>query len=265
MTDPAPGDVILRPVAVSDIDGTLFRRQTIEMLTKAFIDHRVFPATLRRPFTELTKHLRDSRIDYVEYDLRLIGIYLSGMTGANAEDVTRVSRIVAEENGGYVYAFTRLFLERFAATHQRIAITGANDHVMRHLGPAWGFEHVYGTVLEVKDGFYTGGEVSVPVRDKARALRAHIDAGHAVLDGSVGIGDTASDISMLAMVTYPVAFNPDFDLRQAARRHHWPIVTEKKNAIVVQCCGHDVDFHRNDASAAVDHVINLRGCACPHG
>jgi hypothetical protein len=70
---------------------------------------------------------------------------------------------------------------------------------------------------------------------------------------------------MLALVTYPVAFNPDFDLRQEARRRHWPMVTEKKNTITVQCCGHDVDFHRNDAAAAVDHVISLRGCSCPHG
>lgn len=257
-----PEGVILRSVVVSDIDGTLFRRQTIEMLTKAFIDYGVFPERLRGPFILLTKHRRDSRIGYREYDNQLIGIYLDGMTGARANEVSSISRIVAEENCDYVYAFTSLFLQRFASTHQRIAITGANDHVMEHLAPKWGFEYWYGTVLEVKDGVYTGSEVSVPVTNKAKALREHIDAGLATLEESVAIGDTASDISMLAMVTYPVAFNPDYELRQKAKASHWPIVTEKKDGIVIQCCGHDADFHRDDAAKAVSHVIALRGCVC---
>lgn len=258
-------DVQPRPVAASDIDGTLFRRQTIEILTYAFLGHGIFPAELRPPFITLTKHHRDHKIGYKEYDARLVGIYLSGMTGARVEDIARVSRIVAEENREYVYAFTKLFLEHLAPTHQRVAITGANDHVMEHLAPTWGFEYWYATVLEVRDGVYTGGETALPVANKAMALQRHIDAGLATLEESVGIGDTITDLEMLAMVTYPVAFNPDFELRQQAKQRHWPIVNEKKDGITVQCCGHDADFHRDDAAAAVAHVIALRGCKCVPG
>jgi phosphoserine phosphatase len=51
------------------------------------------------------------------------------------------------------------------------------------------------------------------------------------LDDSYGIGDTASDISLLQAVANPIAFNPNDELLAVAKEHNWPIVIERKNVV----------------------------------
>ncbi len=247
-----------RPIVASDIDGTLFRRLTIELLTKGLIDAGVFPKRLRKPFMELSYVQRDREIGYPEYSARLLEIYLGGIKGASVQDVDRVARKIANERVRYVYAFTKRFLEAHADTHQRVAITGANDHIMKYFAPAWEFDACYPTVLEVVHGRYTGHEVSLPVADKARALLDHVALGGTTLEGSAGIGDTSSDIPMLELVTHPIAFNPDFALLSTALANHWLVVHEKKDTISVRLGHTEHDFHRGDVDAAVQLAISLR-------
>ena len=48
---------------------------------------------------------------------------------------------------------------------------------------------------------------------------------------SVGVGDTASDIDMLGMVSEPICFNPNKQLHQHAKIAGWKIVVERKDVI----------------------------------
>ena len=49
--------------------------------------------------------------------------------------------------------------------------------------------------------------------------------------GSVGVGDSESDIPMLSTVERPIAFNPTRNLYEHAVEHAWPVVVERKNMI----------------------------------
>jgi len=51
------------------------------------------------------------------------------------------------------------------------------------------------------------------------------------LKGSVGVGDTESDIAFLKMVEKPICFNPNQKLYQYAKRAGWKIVVERKDVI----------------------------------
>jgi phosphoserine phosphatase len=45
------------------------------------------------------------------------------------------------------------------------------------------------------------------------------------------MGDTESDASILRMVTHPIAFNPNQNLKKFADAEGWRIVIEKKDVI----------------------------------
>jgi phosphoserine phosphatase len=45
------------------------------------------------------------------------------------------------------------------------------------------------------------------------------------------VGDTESDAPMLEIVENPIAFNPNFDLKQIAETKGWKIIVEKKDVI----------------------------------
>jgi phosphoserine phosphatase len=51
------------------------------------------------------------------------------------------------------------------------------------------------------------------------------------LRGSVGVGDTESDISFLKLVEKPICFNPNQTLYRAARRFGWRVVVERKDVV----------------------------------
>lgn len=51
------------------------------------------------------------------------------------------------------------------------------------------------------------------------------------MEDSYGVGDTASDISMLEIVDRPIAFNPNHQLYDHARKAGWRIVVERKDMV----------------------------------
>ena len=52
------------------------------------------------------------------------------------------------------------------------------------------------------------------------------------LRGSIGVGDTESDIGFLELVSKPIVFNPNVKLAEAAKKKNWTIVIERKDLIV---------------------------------
>jgi phosphoserine phosphatase len=52
-----------------------------------------------------------------------------------------------------------------------------------------------------------------------------------ILRGSVGVGDTESDIAFLKFVSRPICFNPNKKLYDHARRAGWEVVVERKDVI----------------------------------
>jgi len=52
-----------------------------------------------------------------------------------------------------------------------------------------------------------------------------------VFTGSVGVGDSRSDATMLNLVEQPIAFNPERELFDYATRKGWKIVVERKNLV----------------------------------
>jgi phosphoserine phosphatase len=51
------------------------------------------------------------------------------------------------------------------------------------------------------------------------------------LEGSVGVGDTEGDISLLEAVELPICFNPNMKLFERAKLKDWKVVIERKDVI----------------------------------
>ena len=67
--------------------------------------------------------------------------------------------------------------------------------------------------------------------DKAKVLKRAIEKEKLTLGGSVGVGDTESDIAFLKMVENPICFNPNKKLYQYAKRAGWKVIVERKDVI----------------------------------
>ncbi len=67
--------------------------------------------------------------------------------------------------------------------------------------------------------------------NKNETLLTKLEEHNLTLTGSIGVGDTESDIPMLALVERPIAFNPNKELLEHALSQGWEVVSEHKDTI----------------------------------
>src|SRR4030042_104870 len=95
------------------------------------------------------------------------------------------------------------------------------------------FDKIYGRIYEIdKQKRLTGNVLHLElINDKAEILKRAIEKEKLTIKGSVGVGDTESDIAFLKMVEKPICFNPNRKLYQHAKRVGWKIVVERKDVV----------------------------------
>ena len=84
---------------------------------------------------------------------------------------------------------------------------------------------------KTEDGKYTGKFHTEMYDLKKETLQAFCNEHNLTLEGSIGVGDTAGDISFLELVENPICFNPNQPLHTAAVERGWKIVIERKDVV----------------------------------
>ncbi len=222
-----------RKFAVFDIDGTIFRSSLLIELVEKFIEEGLFPYQARALFTEEYQRWLDRNGSYADYIDKVVQAYGDCIKGVKLSDALDISDRLMIFHKNRVYTFTRDLVKKLAKTHFLLAISHSPYHVVEPFCREWGFNKVYAMMYEVDNsGIFTGNvEYEDLIKDKGKILERAIAKESLTLNGSIGAGDTESDIPMLKMVSRPIAFNPNRKLYQVAKRNRWEIVIERKDMI----------------------------------
>lgn len=223
-----------KKVAIFDIDGTIFRKNLHFELINELSWLKVFKVEVRKKLTEIYSHWLSHEGTYEEYRKALVDIYAENIQGVSEEAVRKAARIVVPFHAKRTYIFAEnLIRELRKKRYHTIAVSGSpleiveeyNKHYLR-------FDYVFGSVYEKDDkGNYTGRAEFEPSKDKGSLVKQYIYENSLSLEDSYGIGDTGSDEGFLRMVTFPIAFNPNQNLKKTAVEEGWRIVVEKKDVI----------------------------------
>ena len=144
-----------------------------------------------------------------------------------------------------------LFDEHHAAGRDVIIISSAGTEVVEPIGERLGVDRAIGTQAEIVDGKYTGQLLLYAYgQGKADIIEAlAIESGYCLHD-CYAYSDSITDVPMLDVVGFPVATNPDKNLRAYAEEHGWPILEFDKPVAMRK---HDAS-NRNKAAAAAGAV-----------
>ncbi len=219
--------------AVFDIDGTIFRSSLLIEFVDGLIAAGIFPPSAPEEYKKEYKRWLERKGSYRNYLERIIEIHLKYIKGKYPADIEKVSKQVVSFHKNRVYRFTRGLSEKLKKTHYLLAISGSPAMAAQEFGSYFGFNKVYGRVLEIgKDGRYTG-KISHEelISDKKKILKRAMEKENLTLKNSIGVGDTEADIPFLEMVSRPIAFNPNKDLYKEAKKRGWEIVVERKDVI----------------------------------
>lgn len=222
-----------RPFAVFDIDGTLIRWQLYhaladELAGKGLIDPKAFKQV---ELARFSWKKRDSSDAYRTYEHKMVEVFDRALLSMRPEDFVAAAETVFSEYKQQLYTYTRqLMADLKAKDYLLFAISGSPDIIVKMLVGFYGFDDFAATVYEIKDGHFTGVK-DVSVSNKPELLKRLVRSNETDWSGSLGIGDSESDIAMLDLVEQPIAFNPTNELYAHAKANAWPIVLERKSVI----------------------------------
>ena len=220
-------------LAVFDIDGTIFRKNLAFELINELSWMKIFPREIRNELVRLYTRWLDHKGTYEEYRKALVDLYVENLKGCKKEDVLKASRIVMPffKDRTYIFA-NNLIAELRKKKYHIIAVSGSPSEIVEEYNKYLGFDAVFGSVYEAdEDGVYTGGYVFEPTAHKGHVVKQYATENKLTLTQSYGIGDTESDAKFLEIVTHPIAFNPNLNLKNIAEKKGWRIVIEKKDVI----------------------------------
>jgi HAD superfamily hydrolase (TIGR01490 family) len=223
-----------RKVAVFDIDGTVFRSSLTIELVERLIEKGVFPPEAREAYEEEERMWIERRGGYEAYLNGVIAMFNPYLKGTPYQTVVDIAGEIIEERRNHVYRYTRdLIKELKQKGYYLLAISGSPKFIVDGFAYEAGFDKSYGAFFTSgpSDNFTGEVEDEELIRNKSTVLLRAIRKENLTLEGSVGVGDTESDISMLEMVERPIAFNPNQKLYTHAKRCGWEIVVERKDVI----------------------------------
>jgi HAD superfamily hydrolase (TIGR01490 family) len=222
-----------RPFAVFDIDGTLIRWQLYHAIVDELAKLSYIPAS---DFDDVRKarmkwKQRAPEASFRTYEQELIRVYFANLKNLTTQQLDEAAEAAFQEYKDQVYTYTRDLIRRLKDEGYLIfAISGSHNEIIVKMAAHYGFDDAEGAHFLKKDGKFTG-ELVTSFHNKDVTLKKLVEKHGSTFSGSFAVGDSFSDSRMMALVTNPVAFNPDAELLEEARKKGWKIVLERKNVI----------------------------------
>ena len=224
----------MKKVAIFDIDGTIFRSSLLIELTDALIQEDIFPSKVEKIYTRAYKNWLDRKGPYEEYIGEVVKAFEQNIKGVHYDEFSEVAKKVADFHKNRVYRYSQGIIKDLKKkNYYLLAISNSPQKVVDEFCKKFGFSKIYGRIHEIDEQKrFTGKTLyNELINDKAKILKRAIEKEGLTLKGSIGVGDTETDIAFLKMVEKPICFNPNQKLHQYAKRAGWEIVIERKDVI----------------------------------
>lgn len=224
----------MRKVAIFDIDGTIFRSSLLIELVEVLIDEAIFPVSVRTDYEREKVRWLDRKGDYESYIMAVVGVFIKHIKGVRYDDFAKAARTVVDRYRHRTYLFTEELIRTLKKDgYYLLAISHSPKIILDLFCKELGFNKVYGKLYELDSGNRFTGVVldDDVISNKAAVLRHAAEKENLTLKGSVGVGDTESDISFLELVERQVCFNPNRKLYEHAAKNEWEVVVERKDVV----------------------------------
>lgn len=222
------------PVAIFDVDGTVFRSSLLIELFDELVAERTFPPEARTELEGPYERWLNREGEYEDYIKAVVSVFEHHIKGMHYADIIHAAELVLTKHRKRVYRYSRDLIQQLHRDgYFLLAISHSPKMILEGFCRELGFDKVYGLLYETgPSSKFTGGHMEEHIIfNKANVVRRAVEKEGLSLAGSIGVGDTESDIPFLEMVEHPICFNPNSGLYRFARLNNWKVVVERKDVI----------------------------------
>lgn len=223
-----------KPVAIFDVDGTIFRSSLLVELVELMVKEGILPKEVATLYQATHKKWLDREGGYAEYIESMVEAFYTHIKGVHYSDFADISKRIVANQGKHTYRYTRNLIKDLRTQgYFLLAISHSPKTILDHFCPRLGFHKTYGMIYEIGPEDRLTGEVVDKhlILNKAYIVKRAIEKEGLTLEGSIGVGDTESDISFLELVENPICFNPNANLYRHAKLNDWKVVVERKDVV----------------------------------
>lgn len=223
-----------KPVAVFDIDGTMFRSSLLTELVDELIRRDIFSPAMRKSYAKTEENWKFHGKGYDAYITKVVEAFRKNAKGIPYGDIADVAGEIIEAQKDNVYTYTReLAKDLKSRGYFLLAISRSPKFIVDGFGYELGFDKTYGIFYDTGATSRFTGEIVDEhlIMNKGLVLQRAVKRNGLTFKGSYAIGGTESDIPMLELADTAIAFNPSKALLRRAKQHHWKVVLESKDAV----------------------------------
>lgn len=224
----------VRRVAVFDVDGTIFRSSLLIQLVDTLVARGDFPPETRDVYEREHQKWLDREGDYEAYIEAVVRAFRAHLKGLPYASLVEAGEQMVDVQWKRTYRYTRDLLKDLKTQEYfLLAVSHSPKTVLDKFCPRLGFDKTYGIIYETgPQDLFTGTILEEHlIYNKANIVKRAVEKEGLALAGSVGVGDTESDISFLELVETPVCFNPNMKLYKHAQLMGWSVKVERKDVV----------------------------------
>lgn len=221
--------------AVFDIDGTIARTSLLQQLVRVLVSHAKIDIGAGQQIESMLHDFRQRSADddFGSYMKQAVDIMFNAMpAGMTIEEYNEIIDVVVKTSLTHTYVYTRQLIAALKRNNFfLISISGSERRIVGTFSRALGFDAWVGQVQYLDDGTKLTGEIRALGQPKDTILSTLITKFDLNTEGSLAVGDTSSDASVLSMVENPIVFNPNQALFKIAQSNNWMVVLERKDMV----------------------------------
>ncbi|QQR51317.1 HAD family phosphatase [Candidatus Saccharibacteria bacterium] len=219
-----------QPLAIVDIDGTLFRWQLYHELVFKLKEQGYFGEEIAKQLDKSFNQWVSRKASFASYEQFVVDTLVGNLTSIPSHAFDEAAHQVVAESGHKIYVYTHKLIKKLRKDgYYILALSGSQQEVVAPFAARYGFDDCIGSVYERSGDSFTGKIERYVPGSKRTIISDYVKEHDLTLTESVAVGDSDSDIGMLELVTYPIAFNPTVELLHTARQRGWKVVIERKN------------------------------------
>ncbi len=223
----------MKKFAVFDIDGTLIRWQLYHAIADVLVKFGYGDPTAFKSVKEARMRWKRREHDesFKDYEHALVEAVDEVFKKLNVSQFNKAVDMAFDQYRDQVYTYTRdLILNLKKKGYFLLAISGSQQEIVEKIAEYYSFDDCVGSNYIQKNGKFTGEKI-IRGFDKHKILTELMKKHGLSHEKSMGVGDSAGDITMLEMTERAIAFNPERKLFDHAQKRGWKIVIERKNVV----------------------------------
>ena len=207
-----------------DIDGTLMSGLVLVsfhkfLLKKGLVDIKTFEEA-----NLLLEQYQKRKINYRKLGELFPEKYAQGIKEKTVKQLNEACSDFFKTQKINIYPFSKdliTYMKQFGPT---IAITGSPIEPITELNRVFGFDKIYATQAQVKNGKYTGKlEKNMVLKEtKEKTIQKILQKNGFNPQTCFGFGDTEQDLAIFENVGTPIALNPSNELLKICHTKNWP-------------------------------------------